>query len=86
VAVSVPPANGDAHLMIYPNPAKDWVTIQAPGRIIEISMADYSGRQVYHTTGNNSTETIPTSALPAGLYFLKVTTSAGTVNKKLVIE
>ncbi len=86
VAVSVPLSNGDAHLMIYPNPAKDWVTLQAPSRITEISLYDYSGRQVYRKTGNNSVETIPVSALPAGLYFLKVTTGKGTINTKLVIE
>lgn len=86
VAVSGPPANGMAHLMIYPNPANDKVTIQAPSRITLISLYDHSGRQVYLTNVNNTVVTLQVSTFPAGLYFLRVTTLSGTINKKLVIQ
>jgi photosystem II stability/assembly factor-like uncharacterized protein len=86
VAVSVPALNGDGNMVVYPNPARDLVTIKAKTSISDISLYDYSGREVYHSAGNNNIVIMPVSGLASGLYFLRVSTAKRIVNTKLVIE
>jgi len=69
-------------LVIYPNPAKDEVFIKSelPNRKIEI--LDLTGRIVMFL--QNGASTINVSALPQGVYMLKVYTDSGVVIAKMV--
>ncbi|MCX6250661.1 MAG: C10 family peptidase [Bacteroidetes bacterium] len=86
VAVSVLESQDNPRIIIYPNPAYDFITIKAASPISEILMYDHSGKQVYQATGNSTTSVIHVSDYPAGLYLLSVITPDGTFNSKLMIK
>ena len=71
---------------LYPNPAKDQVTIAFTsdiGMTCEISIYNQFGQKVYaaQSTHNRSQEThqVRISSLPTGLYFVKIATSSNRV-------
>lgn len=75
--------------VIYPNPARDVVTISTRGNEISdatIQMVDINGRVIFTEKGVNlgSDYSISTSSLSAGLYFLMINTD--TVNKVQKVE
>ncbi len=73
-------------IRIYPNPAKDVVTIECKGAK-ELLMIDYLGRIVYRSTVDSQPLTVNTKQLPKGLYLVQVITSKGEVKtSKLIIE
>lgn len=73
-------------LLLSPNPAADRVALQLEGeslQSVEIFAAD--GRPVQQRTGLSGNQTeLDLSALPAGIYLLKVTSEHGVYAKKLV--
>ena len=69
------PSTGSGTLAIYPNPAKDRVTIEGTGTAIVTNILG----QTILTREINDKETI---ALPQGLYFVKM----NGVTRKVVVE
>jgi hypothetical protein len=58
---------------IYPNPARQQVTVQPTGKIKQVFITDLAGREliVYTATNNNSQPvTIPVTALTKGIYIV----------------
>ncbi len=94
VQVSVPcrseeesPGSLPPELMVYPNPAKDHLTIICKGILgnSEIIISDVRGRQVYSgscTSGNQ----VPVDNLEAGLYCLKLTSNKFSRHTAFVIS
>lgn len=77
-----------ADLEMYPNPAKDYVTLQVSG-------ATEWQYKVYNTNGtvvlaseviNNNTVQVDMNSLPKGIYFIKVEMNKQVFVKKLVVE
>ena len=69
---------------VYPNPAKDFVTITVGDNVLEsVQFTDINGRVVKTVNGLNQ---INTSDLSAGVYMVKITSDKGTATKKLVVE
>ncbi|MES2382128.1 MAG: FG-GAP-like repeat-containing protein [Bacteroidota bacterium] len=77
-----------ATLEMYPNPAKDYVTLQVSG-------ATEWQYKVYNTNGtvvlanevtNNNTTQVDMNSLPKGIYFVKVEMNKQVFVKKLVVE
>jgi uncharacterized protein (DUF2141 family) len=62
------------NINIYPNPAKDLLTLQTAANMIgqNYMVIDQLGRQVLTGKVNNETSTLDISQLQAGMYFLKV--------------
>lgn len=58
-----------ALLMVYPNPAKDWVKI-ANADNARVGIFSMDGRMMYNDI--NSGEKIDVSAFPSGVYFIRV--------------
>jgi PKD repeat protein len=71
---------------VFPNPAKDFVTVQANTTIKEINVYSTSGQLVISNTFNAKTVNVITSGLSKGVYSLKATLDNGTINKKIVIQ
>ncbi|MBO6880934.1 T9SS type A sorting domain-containing protein [Winogradskyella sp.] len=68
---------------VYPNPASEFITVEASFHIDDIELFDITGKQVLKTVQTNA---IKVSHLPNGIYLLKIVTNKGSLTKKLVIK
>jgi hypothetical protein len=88
--VSLQPRGAGRFAGIYPNPAGKASTVTVPSGISagEVSLWDMLGRQVPVRTASLSDGSVQVSlnGVASGLYLLKLTTSQGVVNRKLVVE
>ena len=77
----------ESHFSLYPNPVKDQLTLSfAEGNTPEsVELYDLQGRLV--GMKRNNMETIDMSAMPSGVYMLRVTLKDGTrYHEKIVKE
>lgn len=77
-----------ANSTVYPNPAKDFVTIH-PGNTIEAAyeLRDVTGKLVYTSgTTDAGSYTINTSGYSSGVYFLTISSGNARAVRKVVIE
>ncbi len=74
-----------ARIELYPNPAKDRITVAVTGasQIKEINMYDLTGRIVDTFTGPGQ---LDVSMLPPGHYLVEIVTRQSTVYKKISIH
>jgi hypothetical protein len=85
LSVSEPLVNDN--YKIFPNPARDSITIDCEnGPVLGVRIFDVSGRDVFNQKANSEHVTFDISALPAGVYLINVTTNKGENIDKLVIE
>lgn len=68
---------------IYPNPAKDIVTIEGKNKILSVYVYDLSGKRIDLTLSGNK---VNVSGLANGNYLLGIKTEEGFVTKKLIKE
>ena len=78
----------DKDLIIYPNPAKDVVTLSfSSSDKSSICFRDLGGRIVLQqTTSDENQVFIPLSRFTAGVYFVSVQNAKGTIIRKLIVE
>ena len=71
---------------IFPNPAKNIFQISAPYLIKEIQIFNFNGKRVYNEKVSKAQNTTITKAnLVTGNYLVKISTTNGDFNSKLVI-
>jgi hypothetical protein len=68
---------------VYPNPAREFVTITAQESIQSLDVYDAYGRIVYTQTNLGNVHTIDTSLLAKGMYHLHLN---GVVSQRLIVE
>ena len=73
-------------LIVFPNPVKNVMTVQAGNNIREIRIYNTAGQVVLNQTCQGKSVTINTSGLTSGVYNLTSVTEKGTVNTKIVVE
>jgi len=74
------------HLLIYPNPAKGWVTINCDNAK-KLVIVDAMGKVVKQFGNTNSKQTISTQGFAKGVYWVQAIMQNGAIQKsKLVIE
>jgi ligand-binding sensor domain-containing protein len=73
-------------LKIFPNPAKDVVTLPNHKNTVEVSIYDLSGRLQIQTRLNAGSNNIAVSGLSAGMYYLHLTENDNTTSAKLLID
>lgn len=81
-------ANSNDGVNIYPNPANNIVNvINEGGKISEVQVINLSGQVVMTSKiGTSESEVqLDVERLPAGTYFLRITTDLGIVNKKVTL-
>jgi len=78
--------NQDKQLFsIFPNPAQDIVTVQAPNTIIsEMRIVDITGKTLLIENASTRTKAIDVSALRAGIYLLSVSTAIGKQTQRFI--
>lgn len=96
VPVESPITNFQPKIYIYPNPAKEKITVQiddfTSGSIMVFSLIDLMGREIFKTPINQSPYHINfnsisnQSSLKTGLYIWKLIGENGTVTGKLILE
>jgi hypothetical protein len=78
----------DNRFVIYPNPASDQVVITNSDATIQaetVEILDAVGQLIFSTPVSGNSATLSIIDLPAGMYFVRITTNSGTELKKLTI-
>ena len=70
-------------IKIFPNPAKDVVTIKSPQNA-SIEISDLNGQLIECLKSTNSNTSIGLGKLPDGVYTIKIITDKGIIIKKLI--
>ena len=73
-------------IKIYPNPANQFIKIETFNTIDRIMIVDSNGKTVLIKKPTQLIETINTSSLSSGNYFIIMKTKHGTVERKLTIK
>ncbi len=75
------------NIRVYPNPAKEQLTVSSAEPVDEISINDVIGNLVLkQQTNNKKQETVVVSSFPSGVYFVEVRTGGKTFTAKFVKE
>jgi FtsP/CotA-like multicopper oxidase with cupredoxin domain len=79
----------DFEIRIFPNPAQEMIQVtfkNADSAEKALSLFDAGGNLVWSATDISDEWQIQTGGLPAGAYFLQITTPAGTRSERVIIE
>jgi len=71
---------------VYPNPAKDFITVDTPDTVSQILIANSIGQIVKSVNSKQKSEKIDVSDLNDGLYFVKVETTSGIEIVKIILN
>jgi len=78
--------NVDFHFNVYPNPARNRLTISSDVEMNTISIYNAIGERVINVSPNQKLSLINTSNLSTGIYFVNIKTSVGrNTFKKLIV-
>ena len=73
VVTSVPQINRDALIIVYPNPAFDWIDVKSGTPVTRLTMLDIMGKLIMDIQVREESEIkINLPGLPKGLYVLKI--------------
>lgn len=75
--------------LIYPNPASDFVNIafETVQKELSIELIDRQGRMILQQKNQSGNQfTVDTSALPKGIYLIKISTDTASYSQKLMVE
>ncbi|MBW6499501.1 MAG: T9SS type A sorting domain-containing protein [Bacteroidales bacterium] len=79
------PVIAEGSLNLYPNPARDILNIVADEPISQIQMIDMLGQLVYLENGQGNRHQINVANLKQGIYFVRVKTISGIINKRVQV-
>ncbi len=79
---------GNESVRVYPNPAKNDLTVQLISSDVEaqIYISDVTGKIVLHQAIGNGNTRVPLSELSNGIYFIRIATSNTAIYQKVVVE
>ncbi|MCE7923417.1 MAG: T9SS C-terminal target domain-containing protein [Haliscomenobacteraceae bacterium CHB4] len=84
VAAPELPGEKSGVVKVYPNPANDFIRVEAPGHpATEIILCDLQGQEV-HRQQFGGQASIHTAYLPAGFYFLEILDSDSTIARRKI--
>lgn len=84
--LSTPRFSSEIYVSIYPNPAKDILTIEANSGIQNLNLYDIQGRLIQSMDSSENAHDIQldVSKLSQGIYFVNIKTSLGEFTKKII--
>ena len=85
VALGISDAVEEAY-KVYPNPAKDFITIVTPVKFNEIRLVNYLGQVIYTQKVKGNSLQINTSGFGTGMYILQIFTGTQVISKKISIS
>ncbi|MFP4470737.1 MAG: T9SS type A sorting domain-containing protein [Bacteroidales bacterium] len=77
---------GKSGMIIYPNPAKEMMTIKSIDHIRSVKLRNATGQMVYQSRTSGNEFHLNTSTFEPGIYVLEVKTENGINMQKLVIQ
>ncbi|MFA5783180.1 MAG: T9SS type A sorting domain-containing protein, partial [Bacteroidales bacterium] len=77
--------SGNAAFDVYPNPATDNLTIEAPQKS-DIEILNIQGQLIKSIVANSNKTSVDISAFPCGMYFIKVKMEKGVAVRRFVKE
>ncbi|WP_261510642.1 T9SS-dependent choice-of-anchor J family protein [Chryseobacterium paludis] len=71
---------------VFPNPTSDFVNITSASKISEISIIDFSGKNIKNLKADNTEVRVSVQDLPSGNYIVKVKSSDGAAGSQKFIK
>lgn len=78
----------DDSISVYPNPAKDFITVSSVNNLKSATLIDVNGRILSQTnfTGNTMEQRISLENLTSGVYFVTIQSNLGQKVEKVIVE
>ena len=73
----------DITLLVYPNPTKDYISINSNEHIITVDVYSLNGKRIIHK--QQATQGLDLSQMSPGVYILQVETAHKTYSRKIMI-
>ena len=74
------------HVAVYPNPARESVTILTDDELQSVTVTNLVGQTVVHNEVQGDNQfVLGTNSYPSGIYLLKISTKKGTATQRLVV-
>ncbi|MBR5983992.1 MAG: T9SS type A sorting domain-containing protein [Bacteroidales bacterium] len=80
------PSESTENVHIYPNPAKDIVSISLPVDNAQIDIVNILGQIVKSVNTTSANETISLEGMERGMYFFSIKMQDKTITKKVIVE
>ncbi len=71
---------------LYPNPAKDMITLESGQKLKKVTLFNSTGQQVLAQPLNTTQYNLNISGLPAGIYLINIETGNKVITQKIVKE
>ena len=71
---------------VFPNPAKDYVTVTSSQPMTQITVTNYVGQVVYTSKVNANSIELNTVSYQSGVYIIKIDTENDVITKRVVIS
>lgn len=71
-------------IMVYPNPAKEKITLKSPIQISQMNILDLTGRTILQKTCNDFEPSMDIRELKPGVYFIQVTKGSSVTTLKFI--
>ncbi|MGC8825263.1 MAG: T9SS type A sorting domain-containing protein [Bacteroidales bacterium] len=71
---------------VYPNPAKDRITVTLPGTSSKVDIYDLTGKRIKSVVTSGKSISIDLTGLPASMYILKATSGKQTFLRKVLVD
>jgi hypothetical protein len=78
--------NSDDNVMIYPNPASDFIKISSTNQITNIKLMNSVGKLIYQKDNIVNEIELDVSYYQSGVYVLQIITANGIITKKITIK
>jgi len=82
----IEPEYSAANVLVYPNPAKDYIHIQSEESINSIRLLNNFGQLTEFLSISGNAVRIPLGSLASGIYILVIQTESQTITKKVCID
>lgn len=73
-------------ILVFPNPAQDYVKVKANHEITNVRIVNYVGQLVYENNAETEEVHINTSQYDAGVYVIQIETTAGMISKQIIVK
>jgi hypothetical protein len=73
--------------LMYPNPASESVNVEVrAGKVMGVEVFDLTGKSILVRQGGRPLLVVPTTALPAGVYGMRIVTDKGSFMRRLAVQ
>lgn len=76
----------NTQVIVYPNPAKDQLTIAAGMKMNRIEFVTVAGQTMFTQIVNNNTANLQLTGVSSGMYFVKIYAETGIVVKQVIVK